>query len=58
MGRGEEGSQNDADATDHHVSDSEEGVLATHNGAGRDENGLGTTVSGDIEICSSVSAVF
>ena len=48
---GEDGAEDDADATDDDVGDSEEGVAAAHDAAGGNENGLGAAKLGHLEVC-------
>ena len=43
----EQGAQQDADASYHHVCYTKEGVLATHDGAGADQDGLCAVVAVD-----------
>ena len=50
MCNGEEGAENDADPANDYVRDSEEGVLAAHNGPGADYDGFRAAVFGYIEI--------
>jgi hypothetical protein len=52
MRDGEEGAENDADATDDDVGDAEERVLATHYSASGDYDGLCATIFGYVEIYS------
>ena len=47
---GEERAEHDADATDDHVGDAEEGVLTAHYGSSGDDNGLCAAVFGYVEI--------
>ena len=47
----EEGAEHDADAADDYIGDAEEGVLAAHDGAGRDDDRFGATVVGYVEVC-------
>ena len=51
MHAGEERAEDDADATDDNVGDAQKGILAAHDGAGRDDDGFGTAVGGDGEVC-------
>jgi hypothetical protein len=51
MRDGEEGAENDADAADNHVGDTEEGVLAAHYSAGTNYYGFRAAVFGYVEIC-------
>lgn len=50
MGHSEDGSQEDAKATDDDVGDAEEGVLAAHDSAGGYYDGLGAAVFRDGEV--------
>ena len=47
---GEERAEHDADATDDHVGDAEEGVLTAHYGSSGDDDGLCAAVFGYVEI--------
>jgi hypothetical protein len=49
MGGGEDGTKQDAEATHDNVGDAEEGVPATHDGAGGDQDRFGPTVLLDTE---------
>ena len=59
MGNGEEGAKHDAYSTHDDVGDTEEGVLASHYGAARDDDGFRAAVFGNIkflkgEVVSSI----
>lgn len=45
-----EGAENNADTSDDDVSDSKEGILASHDGASADYDGLRSAVIDDVEI--------
>ena len=47
----EERAENDADSSYDHVCDAEEGVLATHYGTCRDDDGFRAAVFGYVEVC-------
>jgi len=50
MGDGEECAEHDADACYDNVGDTQEGVLATHGGSRRDDDGFGAAVFSYVEI--------
>lgn len=50
MSDSEEGAEHDADTSHDNVSDAQEGILATHYGAGADYDGLCAAVFGYVEI--------
>ena len=50
MRKGEENTQDNAKAANDDVCNAEEGILASHNGLGGDEDGLGATILFDREI--------
>jgi len=51
MRDGEERAENDADAAYDDVGDAQEGILAAHDGAGRDDDGFCAAVFCYVEIC-------
>lgn len=55
VGGREDAAEEDADAANGHVGDAQEGVAAAHDGAGGNEDGLGTLVFLGREDCSRVS---
>lgn len=51
MGDGEEGAEHYTDATYDNVCDAQEGVLAAHDSARRDNDRFGAAVFGYVEVC-------
>lgn len=54
MGGSEDGTENHANASDDHIGDTEEGVLAAHDSSRGDKDGLGASILRDGEHCAII----
>jgi len=55
VGYGKDASKENADTADGYIGDTKEGVPATHDAAGSNDDGLGALVGLDREVCEHMS---
>lgn len=55
MSDGEDGAEQDADATDHDIGNAQEGIASAHDSTGGDQDRLGGLITSGREACAALA---